>query len=189
MRCASALLVTSLVCVCATSLAQTISQPRASLPVESYSDDPLISTGRSSAALCSLDATLQTESGMHAIGPLTVPRGCMSVTLQPHTASASIPAQTLPSSGIVTIFDPSSSSTISTTQQPTVAPPTRSTAFSTTTATTTTRSSAQTNAAIQSLAPPATWLANRNIALVLFTTLALLAATTYLLDHLLTLLV
>ncbi|KAI3482780.1 hypothetical protein L1887_54458 [Cichorium endivia] len=67
--------------------AQTISQPQPSLPVESYSDDPLVT----SAAQCTLRSILATESAPHAIGPLTIQPGCMSATMQPHATSSGKP--------------------------------------------------------------------------------------------------
>ncbi|CDS82452.1 uncharacterized protein SPSC_03271 [Sporisorium scitamineum] len=185
-------------CVClalSTSIrAQTISQPQASLPVQSLSDDPNITTGSSySAALCSLHAILGTESA-HGIGPLTVQPNCMSMTLQPHS-SATVNGQTLPSSGIVTIFQPTSSEPSLSKATPTTAPRTSTSASSSSTGSSSASSSTaaprQTNAGQVQSRPPAaaSWIAKHNIGVILFTTFALLAGVTYFLDELLTLLV
>ncbi|TKY87412.1 hypothetical protein EX895_004090 [Sporisorium graminicola] len=194
-----ALLVTLCVCLALSASAQTISQPQASLPVQSASDDPNITgSSASAAALCSLKAILGTESG-HGIGPLTVQPGCMSLTLQVHS-SASVNGQTLPSSGIVTIFEPSSSSTgaSSSVSTPTTAPRTSSSGSSASSASSAPPSSSsstaaptQPNAGQSQSRPPAavSWVAKHNIGVLLFTTFAVLAGVTYFLDELLTLLV
>ncbi|SPO22211.1 uncharacterized protein UTRI_02220_B [Ustilago trichophora] len=177
------------------SNSQSISRPPASLPVQSYSDDPLITGSAASAALCTLHSILATESAAHGIGPLTVQPNCMSMTLQPHS-TASINGQTLPSSGIVTIFEPSSTSSGASisSARPTTAPSVSSSA-STPAQSTTSSSSAtpprQTNAGKPQNKPPvaASWIASQNIAILLVTTFALLAGVTYFLDELLAILV
>ncbi|SPO23541.1 uncharacterized protein UTRI_02220 [Ustilago trichophora] len=182
------------------SSCQSISRPPASLPVQSYSDDPLITGSAASAALCTLYSILGTESAAHGIGPLTVQPNCMSMTLQPHS-TASINGQTLPSSGIVTIFEPSSTSSgasMSSTR-PTTAPlvsssastPAQSTASTASTTTSSAAQPRQTNAGKAQNKPPAaaSWIASQNIAILLVTTFALLAGVTYFLDELLAILV
>ncbi len=193
----------ALLTICTFSVAfaqQTVSQPPASLPVQSSSDDPLVTGSSASAALCSLHAILGTESGSHAIGPLTINPDCMSQTYQRHSsATASINGQTLPSSGIATIFGPSSSASTSyrsvsiSTAQPTTAPlVSGSQASSSGSASTSAATPArQSNAGNQSQKPPAAagWIARQNIAVLLFSTFALLAGVTYFLDELLGMLV
>ncbi|CBQ72237.1 conserved hypothetical protein [Sporisorium reilianum SRZ2] len=181
-----------LVALAALSSAQGISQPQASLPVQSASDDPNVSA---SAALCTLHAILGTQSA-HGIGPLTVQPDCMSMTLQPHSsASSSVNAQTLPSSGVATIFTPSSSSgsASTATATPTTAPRTSSASSASVSSSASSSSAAprQTNAGQAQARPPAaaSWIAKHNIGVLLFTTFALLAGVTYFLDELLTLLV
>lgn len=176
------------------SKASTISQPPFSLPVQSYSDDPALTGSSASAALCSLRSILGTESA-HGIGPLTIQPDCMSMTLQPHS-TASINGQTLPSSGIATIFG-SSSSASAASSQPTT-PPSASTSQSSSPPTSSAApsfsssvASQQSNAANSQHKQPAaaSWIARQNIVVLLFTTFALLAAVTYFLDELLGLLV
>lgn len=159
--------------------AQTISQPPATLPVQSYSDDPVVL----STLLCSLNT-----GGGHGIGPLTPQSACMSMTLQPHSTS-SVNAQTLPPSGIVTIFEPSStapSASASTTSSAT-SPPSAPTTTSAEASGSSTQAPRQTNAGQNSNSPPAVAvaIAKYNIGLLLFTGFALLAGVTYFLDELL----
>ncbi|SJX62109.1 uncharacterized protein SRS1_12958 [Sporisorium reilianum f. sp. reilianum] len=179
-----------LVALAALSSAQGISQPQASLPVQSASDDPNVSA---SAALCTLHAILGTQSA-HGIGPLTVQPDCISMTLQPHSsASSSVNAQTLPSSGVATIFTPSSSSGSASTATPTTAPRTSSASSASVSSSASSSSAAprQTNAGQAQARPPAaaSWIAKHNIGVLLLTTFAVLAGVTYFLDELLTLLV
>ncbi|KAF6767177.1 hypothetical protein PSEUBRA_003070 [Kalmanozyma brasiliensis GHG001] len=159
---------------------QSISQPQPTLPVQSYSDDPVVL----STLLCSLNT-----DGGHGIGPLTPQSACMSMTLQPH-ATSSVNAQTLPPSGIVTIFEPSSTASVSSASSTTTTSAASATSASTTTnagaASATTEAPRQTNAG-QNNSPPAVAvaIAKYNIGLLLFTGFALLAGVTYFLDELL----
>jgi hypothetical protein len=163
--------------------AQRISQPQPSLPVESYSDDPLVT----SAAQCTLRSILASESAPHAIGPLTIQPGCMSATMQPH-ATSSVNAQTLPSSGIATIFG--STTSIASQTQTQASQTSMSSATSPTSATSTAPPQSSASGGAQTNAAPKNgWVQNQNIAVVLLTTFALLAGVTYFLDELLTLLV
>lgn len=183
------------VCICialaGSCLSSTVSQPPKATPVQSYSDDPSITGSAASAALCSLQSILGTESGGHGIGPFTVQPNCLSMTLQPHATTSSVNGQTNPMPGIATIYG--SSSTISMPAgQPTTAPSASSSSRNSAAASSSTSTaSRQTNAGSAQNKPPAAanWIARQNIAVLLFTTFALLAGVTYFLDELLGMLI
>ena len=198
------------VCICLALVGssrsqQSISQPPASLPVQSYSDDPAVTNSAASAALCSLHAILGTESAGHGIGPLTIQPDCISMTYQRTSTAASntapINGQTLPSSRIATIFGSGISggtSSTATTALPTTAPSISSSGSSSAThSSSVALSSSSTTAPPQSNAgqidnkPPkaVNWIANQNIGIVLFTAFALLVGVTFFLDELLGMLV
>ncbi|PWZ02604.1 hypothetical protein BCV70DRAFT_196845 [Testicularia cyperi] len=144
----------------------------------------------SSEELCSLHQILGTESGGHPIGPLTPNRSCMGMTT---ASSLSINGQTLPSSGILTIFGPTASGSFTGSLPSSTAssPPSTPSSASRTATSTAPASSSTPNSARPRPAPPApaSWIARQNILILLFTTFALLAGVTYFLDELLTLLV
>ncbi|SAM81460.1 uncharacterized protein UBRO_02949 [Ustilago bromivora] len=188
-----ALLILTLSLLLSSAKAQTISRPPNSLPVQSASDDPQITGSSYSAAICTLSAILATESaGGHGIGPLTVRPDCMSMALQPHS-TVSVNGQTLPSSGIVTIFEPSgSSSAVSiSSAQPTTVPIASGSSSSVVASSSSAAPPRQANAGTTQRKPPsaAGWISRQNIGVLLFTTFALLAGVTYFLDELMTLLV
>ncbi|SNX82838.1 uncharacterized protein MEPE_01544 [Melanopsichium pennsylvanicum] len=185
-----------------TTNTQSVSNPAASLPVESYSDDPQITGSAASAALCSLYSILGTESATgRGIGPLTVQPNCLSMTFRHGTSTASINGQTLPSSGVATIFTPpTSTSSSGASVRPTTAPQSSSISSASSSVQSSSSSSSssestsaprQTNAANRgNTAPPtATWIARQNIGVLLFTTVVVLAGITYFLDELLAVLV
>ncbi|KAJ1026998.1 hypothetical protein NDA18_003019 [Ustilago nuda] len=184
-----ALLILTLSLLFSSAKAQTISRPPNSLPVQSASDDPQITGSSYSAAICTLSAILATElAGGHGIGLLTVRPDCMSMALQPHS-TVSVNGQTLPSSGIVTIFEPSGVSISS--AQPTTVPIASGSSSSVVASSSSAAPPRQANAGTAQRKPPsaAGWISRQNIGVLLFTTFALLAGVTYFLDELMTLLV
>lgn len=166
--------------------AQTVSPPQLSLPYQSVgSEDPAVMSTLASSALCSLQSILGNGSSARGIGPLT-----------PCVPTASVNGQTLPCSGIATIFgnSTSSSQTVSiASAQPTTAPlvSVTSTSTSATSRSSAPATSSQPNSGRAGRRPPpgSGWVANQNIVLLLITTFAILAGVTYFLDELLTLLV
>lgn len=172
--------------MCPQIAAQTLSPPPRSLPYQSVgSEDPAVTSTSVSGALCSLQSIFDTQSSPRGIGPLT-----------PCIQTASVNGQTLPSSGVATIFGTSASSsqTVSiASAQPTTDPLVSASSTSTrsTSSASAPAASSQPNSGRAGRRPPpgSGWVANQNIVLLLLTTFAILAGVTYFLDELLTLLV